>query len=57
MRSGDDPKKLTVRIPDDSTFDALNSADVTVHALTYGGRSTPNKYWTEAEILSVYDEA
>lgn len=57
MRSGDDPALLTVRMPDDAVFDALTPTNVPVASLTYGTRSTPDKYWTDEEILSVYDEA
>jgi hypothetical protein len=56
MRSGDDPAQLTVRMPDDATFDALTPTAIPVASLTYGARSTPDRYWTDQEVLSVYDD-
>lgn len=57
LMCGDDPSKLRLSIPQDSSeFDAVAAVGQPIQSFTYGGTSTPDRYYSDAEILAVYDD-
>lgn len=55
-RAGDDPGGVQILVPEnDSLFEAFARREAHVQTMTFGGVSTPNKYWSNEEILAVYD--
>jgi hypothetical protein len=57
MKCGDEPSQLLLSVPtDDRDFKAVEALGAPVQIITYGGTTTPERYFTDEEILAVYDE-
>jgi len=59
VRAGDTASNISIRIPEHlEIFDELWKERAPIAAMTHGGSVTvpENEYWSDAEILSVYDD-